>query len=118
MEMARRRRKAEKLYRVLAYKLQYYEELFPWLIDFTSEDVEDLIQQITNDQSDADDSEDSQMDQARKWLTKAEYDKLQPADRYQLALERYWSKKKSRWEVGRDYERYIGFLYESSGYSV
>lgn len=33
-------------------------------------------------------------------------------------LEWYWKKKKSNQEIGRDYERYIGYTYEKSGYTV
>lgn len=45
-EIAAERRKDEKLYRILKYQLKYYENLFPWLIDFKSEDIDDLIRQI------------------------------------------------------------------------
>jgi hypothetical protein len=30
----------------------------------------------------------------------------------------YWKAKKSKWQVGRDYERYVGYLYEHDGYDV
>src|SRR5207249_2985932 len=53
-----------------------------------------------------------------KWLTDAEYKKLPNIEKYQLALHRYWQKKKSRWEIGRDYERFIGYQYEKSGCAV
>ena len=43
---------------------------------------------------------------------------LPSAQKYQLALDRYWQKPKSKWEIGRDYERYIGYVYESRGYNV
>ncbi|MGH7988777.1 MAG: restriction endonuclease, partial [Limisphaerales bacterium] len=39
-------------------------------------------------------------------------------EKYQMALDRYWNTKKSPWEVGRLYERYVGYLYEQEGFSV
>jgi hypothetical protein len=40
------------------------------------------------------------------------------AETTQLALDRYWQKKKTPWEVGRDYERYVGYRYETDGWKV
>ncbi|WP_143699419.1 restriction endonuclease, partial [Xanthomonas oryzae] len=34
------------------------------------------------------------------------------------ALENWTRRKKSNWEIGRDYERYVGYLYETQGYEV
>jgi len=118
-EVASQRRVAEKLYRVLKYKLEYYENLFPWLIDFTGEDIDDLIRQIMERKERGKEEElEEPDDPARKWLTQAEYNRLPTVEKYQLALDRYWQKKKSKWEIGRDYERYIGYLYETRGYRV
>jgi len=117
-EVAKERRKAEKLYRVLKYQLEYYERLFPWLIEFKGEDVDDLIRRIVDGKENDEESRDEPEDRARKWLTEAEYEKLPRVAKYQLALDRYWQKKKTRWEIGRDYERYIGYLYERAGGKV
>ena len=117
-EIASQRRVAEKLYRVLKYKLEYYENLFPWLIEFTSEDVDDLILQIMEKSERGKIEPQEPDDAAKKWLTPAEYQALPSVEKYQLALDRYWKKPKSKWEIGRDYERYIGYLYENRGYSV
>lgn len=112
------RRKAEKLYRILKYQMEYYENLFPWLVDFKSEDIDDLIIQIFADKDLGSDYEANKIDPAKKWLTAAEYKNLPRIGKYQLALDRYWNKKKSKWEIGRDYERYIGYCYEKKGFSV
>lgn len=117
-KVAAQRRMAEKLYRVLKYQLEYYENLFPWLVDFKGEDIEDLIIQIIEKRETGKEDIGEPDDPAKKWLTPAEYAKLPTAEKYQLALDRYWQKKKSKWEIGRDYERYIGYLYESRGYAV
>jgi len=112
------RKKTEKEYRISKYLLRYYETLFPWLIDFRGEDLDDLIRQSLESDYDGKDSPDEEDDPAKKWLTAAEYKNLLSVDKYQLALERYWKKRKSPWEIGRDYERYIGYLYEKMGYQV
>lgn len=117
-EIAAERRIAEKLHKILRYQLEYYENLFPWLIDFKGEDIDDLIRQILEKRKKGQDYFEEPDDPAKKWLTAAEYDKLPRVEKYQLALDRYWQKKKSKWEIGRDYERYIGYLYESKGYHV
>ena len=35
-----------------------------------------------------------------------------------MALDRYLSRTKTNWEIGRDYELYIAQIYETKGYSV
>lgn len=113
-EAARRRREAEFRYRLSKYKIEYYESLFPWLTELIAES-EDEDQQIL---SVYEGSAESKEDAASKWLTAEEYSKLPAQQKYQKALERYASRKKTSWEIGRDYERYIGFLWESEGYQV
>jgi len=110
-EAAKRRRDAERMVRLLKYQIAYYEALFPWLIELKSEDVEDELIQINSGGQIQNEDDDP----AKKWLTPEEYNRLSLTKKYQLALDRYWSRKKSKWEVGRDYERFIGFNYESHG---
>lgn len=117
-EIALKRRIAEKLYRYLKYQLEYYENLFPWLVDFKDEDVDDLIRQILYKKERGKDYLEEPDDPAKKWLTEAEYSNLKTSEKYQLALDRYWKKKKTKWEIGRDYERYVGYLYEKIGFNV
>lgn len=120
-EIAAKRRDAEKLWRVLNYQLKYYEALFPWLEEFRQEDLDDLIismaTRMDGGSSEAEPVEPEE-DPARHWLTEAEYRTLSNAEKFQLALDRYWSRKKSSWEIGRDYERFIGYSYEAAGGAV
>lgn len=113
-EAALRRREAERIARIFKYQIEYYENLFPWLVDLKSEDIEEELVRIRTASS----SDDNTEDPAKQWLTSEEYSRLPSAVKYQTALDRYWSKKKSRWEVGRDFERYVGWRYESQGSSV
>lgn len=112
-EVAKEKRIIEKQFRITRNLIKYYEALFPWLPDFVGEDLDDLIEQVTRKEK-----EDIQEDPVSIYLTKGEYDKLSTTERNQLALDRYRKKKKSPWELGRDYERYVGYLYEKDGYSI
>jgi hypothetical protein len=114
-EIAGQRRQVEREMRVARYLLAYYESLFPWLSEFRGDDLDDLVRTKPLSEEDADDAA---KDPVRRWLTQAEYDSLTVGERYERALERYWTKKKSPWEIGRDYERYIGYLYERDGWHV
>lgn len=113
-EIAREKRILQKQFRITRNLIKYYEALFPWLPEFVGEDLDELIEQVTKKEE----KEHAQDDPVRFYLTKGEYEKLSTKERNQRALDRYWAKKKSSWEIGRDYERYIGYLYESDGYSV
>lgn len=116
-EIAPKRREAEIRQKTYKYKLDYFKSLFPFLVDFEDVDIEEYIQYKLNRQK-AEEEEAEGFDPARKWLTKDEFEKLSCAERNQLALDRYWRKQKGPWEVGRDYERYIGYLFEKEGYNV
>ena len=52
------------------------------------------------------------------YITKAEFETLTVTERNQRALNRYWNRNKDPWQIGRDYERYIGYLYEINGFKV
>lgn len=95
---------------------RYYESLFPWLIEFKGEDLDELIRQVNQPRVDGDPNDDP----ATQWLSDAERDsaKLTRADKFQRALDRYWQSKKSPWQIGRDYERYIGYLHDHEGFRV
>lgn len=111
-EYALKRRDAEKSFRILRYRVEYYEKLFPWIADYVGDDVPDDAVDLSGSENDASD------DPASKWLSKAEYEKLSAAEKYQKALDNWAKRKKSNWEIGRDYERYVGYLYETMGYEV
>lgn len=121
-DIAAKRRLAEKAWRVLRYQLEYYESLFPWLADFKEEGIDDLVRQAVSEDTETtstvEEEDAGDEDAARKWLTHAEYQSLSTTAKYQLALERYRTQRKSKWELGRDYERFIGYRYESADCKV
>ena len=47
-----------------------------------------------------------------------EYDQLSPTERNQRGLDRYLARHLSSWGIGRLYERYLGYLWETSDWRV
>ena len=95
-----------------AYKweLEYIRNLLPWLADLEDEPIEPTTSYENPYYKDS--------DAAGYWWTPEEYQKLPDTEKYQRALDRYKKRKKTNAEIGRDYERYIGYLYEDDGYTV
>lgn len=115
MEIAQEKRRLMKENKMLEYQLHYLETIFPWLEDFEEADpykAHDCIYATEND------LEHTEYDKLKSWLSPEEYAKLSTTEKYQLALDRYQKRKKSDWDIGIEYERYVGYLYESKGYKV
>lgn len=109
---AKRRREAEYANRTTRALIEYYENIAPFLLDFKEEVIdenEDAIRDYSNEERE---------DPVTNYLTKEEYRKLSSVERNQMALERFWKRPKSKWLLGRIYERYVGYLYEQRGYDV
>lgn len=107
------RRKAQKLAKTQQAIVEYYEHIAPFLLEYRDEIVEEDQQTIFEDYT-----EEEKQDPSIKYLTKEEYRKLPTVVRNQKALDRFWERPKSKWLIGRLYERYIGYLYEEMGYAV
>jgi hypothetical protein len=111
---AEKRRYKEQL-KLLEYQLKSYKEYFPFL-----EEYEDLILdegiQFGSNQNNLEAIESS--DPVLLYVPQAEYMELAPTIRNQLALDRYKNRPLSKAEIGRFYERYLGYLYERDGWSV
>lgn len=96
--------------------LRLYEWHFPWLAELRDdEEQRSFLNQL--DRAAAGDA-DPEGDPVSHWLTPEEFSKLSPTERNQRALDRYLVSRKSPWELGRDYERYIGYLRERAGWAV
>ena len=100
-------------YHIARARLEYYESLFPWLEEYIGIDLDELLRFAREDTAGHEEG-----DPVRRYLPQGQYDTLSPAERNQLALDRYLSGNRSPWQVGRDYERYIGYLFEKDGYNV
>ena len=96
----------------MRYRVQYYEKLVPGLADLVGDDVPDDAVDLSGQRPEPTD------DPARVWLTDAEYQRLSTTEKTQIALDCWSKRNKSNWEIGREYERFIGYTYESLGYDV
>lgn len=92
------------------YTIAYYESIFPLLSDIKELDIDDI--NPTKEVAEED------KDEVLYWLSREEYESLSETERNQRALGRYLKRKKTKREIGSDYERYIGWLYENEGYRV
>ena len=95
--------------RELEQKLSYIEKIFPDITNI----FDDGFQKESLELEANEDADHVQM-----FLSPEEYSSLSIIEKNQLALDRYIEGRKSKWQVGRDYEMYIGYLCEEEGYSV
>lgn len=100
--------------KMLEYQLHYYESLFPWLEEF-KELSPQTAYEIVNDVESTDAEE---YETLRRWLSPEEYRQLSITEKYQRALDNYCRRNKNKWDIGIEYERYIGYLCEVRGYKV
>jgi hypothetical protein len=112
-EVATRSKEYRSDYHIARSRLDYYETLFPWLEEYIDIDLDTLIQIVKSP-----DVEEEHPDPVRRYLAPGEYEQLSESERNQRALDRYLTKKKSPWELGRDYERFIGYRFEQEGWDV
>lgn len=115
-EVKKEKRELNKQLKVLEYELKTYEQYFPIIEDFKDYILEDDSFLINDDGEISQDDKD--YDPAQKFLSPEEYKKLSTDKKNQKALERYLERKHSKLEIGRFYERYIGYLYELDGWTV
>ena len=113
-ELKRQTKQVIERSKMSQYKYEYLFTLFPDLelyVD-SAEELDELTQF-----SDLNDLQ-INSDYTKKYLTKEEYKALPEEERNQLALNRYIENQKSKWEIGRDYELYIGYVYACEGWDV
>ncbi len=93
------------------YQLAYLLELYPVLQEVIECDYNQMP--IISFESM------SEYDHVRDYLTKEEYERLTRVEKNQLALDRYKeSHTKTKWQIGRDYENYIGYKCSDNGLKV
>lgn len=113
-EIKKEKKELLKSSKIISYKINYYEKLFPWLTELIAENEDEEIPVRMDDTIDNDNE-----DRVKNFLTSEEYKELPSAVRNQKALDRYLANRnKSKWAIGRDYEMYVGYLYEQEGYSI
>lgn len=95
-------------------QLATYESLFPWLEEFKEVPIPDAMSYIADIAASSQDEN----EYFRGWLSPDEFASLTASEKLQRKLDRWNARKKSDWEAGIEYERYIGYLCEQDGYSV
>ena len=110
--IAKEKKLFKKEYLISKYIIGYYESLFPWLQEYVGFNSEELIKSIYNETSL------DEKDPVSFYVTNSEFENLSISERNQRALDRYWKRDKDPWQIGRDYERYVGHLYEIEGFKV
>lgn len=101
---------------MLEHQILYWETIFPWLEEFKEVNPYDAYDNIIASENEQDHTNDYSL--LKKWLSPEEYNKLSNTEKFQLALDRYQNRNKSDWDIGIEFERYIGYQYEIKGYSV
>jgi Restriction endonuclease len=118
-EAARARKDAERRARVLQYQLTYYESAFPWLVDYSGRSTLDLLDELQRRRrGEILEETDNGDDAIKRFVPPNEYAKLSDAERSDLALRRWCESRKTNWQIGRDYERAVGYEFEIAGYTV
>lgn len=117
-QIAKERREAEKAARLANYLLDYCRYIAPWLdeyIGLEAAELDEIIKEIHS----AWQKKEKEFDEEVKRHFGPKYEELTPTEKLQKKLDWYWGKpNKSNWQIGRDYERYIGYLYEKKGWNV
>ena len=107
-ELADARRRAK----LSEWLVRCTQVVFPWLSEFRELETErGYLEEGEKPGGDT-------SDPVTHWLTKEELACLSSAERNQRALDRYLRSRKTSWQVGRDYERYVGYLREQEGCKV
>jgi hypothetical protein len=116
IEAGREKRKLAKELTLWKYKAQNYEAIYPWLAEELEQELED---QVNSDDYFSVYTDAEREDPVTQFVNPEDYRKLSESDRNQLALDRYWQRgKKTKWMIGKMYERYAGYLYEKNGWEV
>ena len=128
---AKEKRQLEKVNRILNYRIKTLTTFYPFLEDVLEDNNSELIKELINIRLESKENhkcaqipsdkevDEFAQDELSNWISLEEYQKLDYVSKNQLALDRYVEKKKkSLWEIGRDYEQYIGYLYERDGCKV
>lgn len=117
-QIAKERREAEKAARLSKYLLDYCRYLAPWLdeyIGLEATELDEIIKEIHSTWE----KKEAEFEEEVKRHYGPKYEGLTPSEKLQKRLDWYLSKpNKSNWQIGRDYERYIGYLYETKGWNV
>lgn len=109
------KRELRERMKFLEYQLKSYEEYFPQLEEYRDIILDERVP-LTSGIDNVEELDAA--DPTQLYLSREEYEALGVGERNQLALDRYLAKSKDNWEIGRYYERYLGYLRERTGWHV
>jgi len=89
---------------ILKYQLEYIKTLIP-----ETDDIIEYDEYLNESLED---------DSPKHYLTNDEYNQLSDTEKNIRAFDYYKKRKKRNWEIGRDFERYIGYKFEQENYYV
>ena len=101
-------------FKEMKFKYLFLLDAFPELKQYV--DDEEALAHLA-DYKDFDDFK-NERDEVFDWLSPEEYRNMSEVKRNQLALDRYKKGKKSDWQVGMEYEMYIGHLLRENKFAV
>jgi hypothetical protein len=114
-EVKREKRALTERVKFLEYQLKTYEEYFPQLEEYRELILDERIP-LSAGSGNLEELETT--DRSQLYLSREEWERLSVTERNQLALDRYLARPKSDWEIGRYYERYLGYLRETNDWLV
>ena len=107
-------KEAVRNYKEMKYKYLFLLDAFPELKQYV--DDEEALLHLA-DYKDYEDFK-AERDEVFDWVSPEEYRNMSEVKRNQLALDRYKKGKKSDWQVGMEYEMYVGHLLRENKFSV
>ena len=108
------KRELQKKLKMAEYQIAFWESCFPWLEEF-----KEVPAKAAWEYAHAEDIEyQDEYSSVKDWISPEEFQTLSSAEKNQLILDRYNKRKKTDWEVGIEYERYVGYILEEQGYVV
>lgn len=102
----------------LRNRVLLYEAEVPWLVECAESSLEDVVDGLRQE-AEIDKAAGAGIDPVRAFLSKSEWASLSDSQKNQLALDRYWDyRQRNAWAAGIQFERYVGYIYESEGARV
>jgi len=114
-EVKQEKRALTERVKFVEYQLKAYEEYFPQLEEYRELILDERVP-LSADSDNLQELETA--DPLQLYVSREEWERLSVTERNQLALDRYLARPKSDWEIGRYYERYLGYLRETHGWTV
>ena len=114
-EARAQRRVFKERAKFLEFQLLSYREYFPFLEEYEEMILDEAIR-LSDNGDNLEALEDA--DPVLKYVPKAEFEQLSASERNQVALDRYPRSNLSQSAIGRFYERFLGYQFESKGWTV